>query len=238
MNKEQEQEPSQDHAGDIDPCCAGGGCCPSGSVGGNPRWKAAVFILIVIAAGAVLANSLVRKFRADADQSEQVFASIQMNNACCAPVQSSTETDVSPVADEAKEQDVPVTEALALWQTELVSMSSLNQVATGTDAVFVLLGSQGQQANKGVAREMEAALVKIKSNGTRVSTYWLQDSAPEYANLATQMTFPCVLAMVKGGGMSAVSDEISEAKLVQAFVTASRPASGCGPGGCGPAGCE
>jgi hypothetical protein len=117
-------------------------------------------------------------------------------------------------------------------------LSSLNQVATGADAVFVLLGSRSQQANKGIYREMEAALVKIKSNGTRVSTFWLQDSAPEYANLATQMTFPCVLAMVKGGGMSVVSDEISETKLVQAFVAASRPASSCGPAGCGPAGCD
>jgi len=236
MNEEQEQVPSQDHAGDIDPCCAGGGCCPSGSAGGNPRWKAAVFILIVIAAGAVLANSLVRKFRADADQSEQVFASVQMDNACCPTGQCSTETDVSPVADEAKKQDAPVQETLTLWKTELVSMSSLNQVATDTDAVFVLLGSQGQQANKGIAREMEAALVKIKSNGTRVSTFWLQDSAPEYANLAKQMTFPSVIAMVKGGSMSVVSDEISETKLVQAFVAASRPS--CGPAGCGPAGCN
>jgi len=42
--------------------------------------------------------------------------------------------------------------------------------------------------------------------------------------------------MVKGRGMSAVSGEINETKLVQAFVTASRP-SGCGPAGCGPTGC-
>jgi hypothetical protein len=238
MSESQEHARSQDNADDLQPCCDGGSCCPSGSTGGSQRWKTAVFILVVITAGAVLANSLVRKFHADADQSKKVFSSIQMDSCCLAPVQSSAETAVSPVAVEAKEQDLTVEEALTLWKTELASLSSLNQVASGADAVFVLLGSQSQQNNKGIAREMESALAKIKANGTRVSTFWLQDSAPEYANLATQMTFPCVMAMVKGGGMSVVSDQISEAKLVQAFVTASRPSSSCGPAGCGPAGCD
>jgi hypothetical protein len=238
MNEEQEKAQNQDHASDVESCCAGGDCCPSGSAGGTQRWKAVVFILIVISAGAVLANSLVRRLHTDSvDQPKQVFATTQVDTCCLAPVQSSAETAVSPVADEAKEQDLTVKESITLWNTELASLSSLNQVATGADAVFVLLGSQGQKANKGMTREMEAALAKIQSNGTRVSTFWLKDSAPEYANLAKQMTFPCVLAMVKGGGMSVVSDEISEARLVQAFVAASRPSS-CGPSGCGPAGCN
>jgi hypothetical protein len=47
------------------------------------------------------------------------------------------------------------------------------------------------------------------------------------------MTLPGVLAMVKGKGMSPVSGEITETRLIQGFVAASN----CGPGGCGPGGC-
>ena len=239
MSENQEQTSGQDQE-NVQPCCEGGSCCPSGSSKGSQRGKIIAFILIVVAAGAVLANSLIRKSLADADRPEQAFASFQIDNTSESSIESGPETDVAPITDEAQKEGLTLESktAPALWKTELASLSSLNEVATGADAVFVLLGSQGQQANKGIAREMEAALVKIKSNGTRVSTFWLQDSAPEYANLAKQTTFPCVIAMVKGGSMSVVSDEISETKLVQAFVAASRPSSGCGPAGCGPAGCN
>ena len=43
------------------------------------------------------------------------------------------------------------------------------------------------------------------------------------------MAVPGVLALVKGRGMSAVSGEITEAKLVQGYVAAGS-AGGCGPG--------
>ena len=50
------------------------------------------------------------------------------------------------------------------------------------------------------------------------------------------MAVPGVLAMVKGRGMSAVSGEVTEAKLLQGYVAAGS-AGGCGPGagaGCCP----
>ena len=193
--------------------------------------------LVLVAAGAVLANSLIRKSYANAEQPQQAFSAIQVDNTCEGACLPSSETETAtPVETDQADSDTQKA-APSLWKTELASLSSLNQVAADTDAVFVLLGSRSQQANKGIVKETESALTKIKANGTRVSTFWLKESASEYASLSQQVSLPCVLAMVKGGGMSVVSDEISEAKIVQAFVTASRPASGCGPAGCGPAGC-
>jgi hypothetical protein len=46
-----------------------------------------------------------------------------------------------------------------------------------------------------------------------------------------------VLAMVKGRGMSGVTGEINEAKLLQAFVAASRATSSCCPPGADPSVC-
>jgi hypothetical protein len=67
----------------------------------------------------------------------------------------------------------------------------------------------------------------------------LKSDSTDYVPITAQMKGPGVLAMVKGGGMSAATGEITETKLVQAYVAASS-AGGCGPssGGCGPSGCK
>lgn len=229
----QMQDPTESQA-----CCEGGSCCPSGENGISQKVKVVAFVLIVVAAGAVLANSLVRKSRAGADQPQEAFSVV---STCCdtsetASVPKSEEETAMTVETNTADSDTQKV-APSLWKTELASLASLNQAAADVDAVFVLLGSSSERSSQGISREMEAALVKIKANDTRVSTFWLKDSAPEYANLSQQVKLPCVLAMVKGGGMSVVSDQISQARLVEAFVSASRPSS-CGPSGCGPAGCQ
>jgi hypothetical protein len=247
MSQNKEQSDDRENADDLQPCSDGGSCCPSGSDGGGKRWKIAVFVLIVVAAGAVLANSFIKKSDAGADQSQQAFASFQMDNKsetpCCpseaevaaeSPVESKIETEAPPGADETENKNTPAKSALSLWGPDLDSLASLNNVATDTDAVFVFVAAGGPQNMQPVTGQIEAAVKKIKSNGVRVSAFRLKEAAPEYVQLAEQISVPCVLAMVKGGGMSTVSGEITEARLVQAFVMASRPTSGCGPAGCPP----
>ena len=66
--------------------------------------------------------------------------------------------------------------------------------------------------------------------------FTLKPGSPDYEQIAKQMTVPGVLALVKGGGMSAVSGEVTEAKLLQGYVAAGS-AGACGPGaspGCCP----
>ncbi|GAG34271.1 unnamed protein product, partial [marine sediment metagenome] len=123
-----------------------------------------------------------------------------------------------------------------LWGKPLGSLASLNKVAADTDAVFILLAAEDQQKMQSVTSEIEAAARKIQSNGTRISAFTLQKDAPNYAQLTKQFPTPCVLAMVKGRGVSGVSGDITEAKLLQAFVRAASAIS-CGPSGCGPSGC-
>jgi len=206
---------------DVQSCCDGGDCCPSGPESGGKNWKTLICILVLLAAGVVLARSFIVKSDTDGDQSQQVFA----------PVLTDNMSDTPSVADDTKEQDIAGEAAPSLWRAELDSMASLNKVATNTDAVFILLSAKDQQDNQTITKEIDAAAQRIQANGVRVSAFRLRQGAPEYAQLSKQVSIPCVLAMVKGGGMSAVSGEISEAKLVQAFVTASRPTSGCCPPG-------
>jgi hypothetical protein len=244
MNDDKEQFSSKENAGDFQPCCDGGSCCASDSNSAGKSWKIVVFILIVLAAGVVVARSFIRKSDSVAEQG--TFAAIQpgvkldtllpqiAEAAKQGPTASKGGTAIPAAANEKTEEDVSDKASPALWGPELDSLVSLNKAAADIDAVFVLLAAEGQQDIQTITNEIEAAAKKIQAGGISISAFRLKQSAPNYANLTKQLSAPCVIAMVKGGGMSGVSaDQIIETKLVQAFVAASRPSSGCCPPGSG-----
>ncbi|UCE46224.1 MAG: hypothetical protein JSW47_11435 [Phycisphaerales bacterium] len=204
--------------------------------------KIGICILIVVAAGAVLAWSIIRKSYAPVEQGQDTFATIQPGLRLGTPSPLSSETttqdltapkgntETSTVTN--KDEDVLGEASSTLWGPELDSLASLNKTAVDADAVFIFLTADDQESNQAAIKQIEAAAKMIQTSGTRVSAFRLKEGAPNYANLAEQLSVPCVLAMVKGGGVSGVSaDQITETKLVQAFVTASRPSSACCPSG-------
>jgi hypothetical protein len=120
------------------------------------------------------------------------------------------------------------------WGAPLKAMADLNQVATNTDAVFVVLPSNDAERMAAIRKEVTAAAATITARGTETGTFLLSKEAQEYAGFVQQVGAPAVLAMCKGKGMAVVKDkEITHESLLKAFVGASRP-SGCGPSGCGP----
>ncbi len=117
------------------------------------------------------------------------------------------------------------------------SLASLNKVAINQDAVFVFVPAKGNETvKKETTDAIASAEQKLKSSGIRIGLYTLQSGSPEYANIAAQLTLPSILVMSKGRGIGAVSGEITETKLLQAYVASSR-AGGCCPSGGGSAGC-
>ena len=109
------------------------------------------------------------------------------------------------------------------------------------DLVFVLLAAENQQTNQNIISQIDAAAQAISKDGILISAFKLKKTSPDYAQLAKQYSVPSVLAMVKWRGVSAVSGKITKSKLVQAYVKASRPVSGCaGSSGCKPgsSGCK
>lgn len=118
----------------------------------------------------------------------------------------------------------------------IASLSELNAVAAATDAVFVYVPGKEGSAGNPPAAAMKSAASRIESQGYKAALFTLDTGSRDYQQLTAQMSVPGVLAMVKGRGMSAVTGDITETKLIQGFVAASS-AGGCGPAGCGPAGC-
>ena len=86
--------------------------------------------------------------------------------------------------------------------------------------------------------QMHGAARTIEANmGGRIGIFTLKAGSPDYEQLASQMAVPGVIALTKSGGMGQATGEITEAKLIQAFVAASS-VSACGPAECGPGGCN
>ena len=195
-------------------CGPGCGCHTVGLSSRN-RWV--VGVIVLVAAGVLVARAVVRNNDASADAATAGFASV------------TTTPETPPPANEA-----------ATVIKEIAALSELNAVAVDTDAVFVFLPGKGDASGKMPVAPIQAATRTIESQArSKVGVFTLKADSPEYAQLGAQVAVPGVLAMVKGRGMSAVSGEITEAKLVQAFVGASS-AGGCGAGSdCGPssAGC-
>jgi hypothetical protein len=207
-----------------------------------------VFVLIVIAAGAVLARSLMNKSNSTADRTEEAFVVGQPESdldlpspapaveVAEAPAVSENEIEAPVVVDETQKDEAPDKTAPSIWGPELDSIAALNQAAAGVDAVFIFLAAEGELDIQPITKEIDAAARKIQSGGSSISAFTLKKGSTNYMQMAKQFSVPCVVAMVRGRGMSAVSGEITESKLLQAFVAASRPSSGCAPGACAPGG--
>lgn len=220
IEEEMSGEARQECSDNIQSCCPsaseGESCCPSGSDDGGKAWKSVVFILIVVAAGIVLARSIVKKFDSSAEQNQESFATIQPEAKSGAPTVPSDTTEI--------------------WGKPFDSLMSLNKVATEIDAALIFLPGEDQDDIESINEQIEAAAKKIRTGGIRISAFKLDKETKDYSMLAGQYSVPCVIAMIKGGGSSGVSGEITEAKLLQAYVIASRPSSACCPSGgpCGP----
>jgi hypothetical protein len=112
--------------------------------------------------------------------------------------------------------------------TTLGAFSELNTVAIKTDAVFIYLPAKESGSVTALAATMNRAANTIESNaGKKCGLFTLKPDSPDYARVAAQVSLPAVLAIVKGRGMSGISGDITETKLVQGYLAASS-ASACG----------
>lgn len=251
-----EQEGEVQEAGGSEPCCDA--ACSCNARGLSTRAKVAVCLLVAVAALAVLLLGSANKSRAMTGKDQ--FAA----SAAAPETSPAEETPGAPTAPAADTPSAPVTpasttapgapaapagaadgpatpapekaESTAVWGPTLSSLSALNEVALDKDAVFILVESEDGKQTAAIRAQVAAATKKARSRGSSVVAYMLSKDAEEYAQLSQQVPPPCVLAIVKGAGSATVSGEITEVKLLEALVTASRPSS-CGPSGCGPSGC-
>jgi MYXO-CTERM domain-containing protein len=206
------ESPKQQTAG----CGPGCGCNATGTPG-KTRWVIGAFVLI--AAGALVVRAMLKSDGAATRTTAPTFAALA---APPTPAGEGVTATNSAATSPAVETSVG---------TSIGALGELNTVAAKTDAVFVFLPGRDGTSGNAPSTSMQGAVRMVESKaGIKCGLFTLKPGSPDYDQIAKQMSVPGVVAMVKGCGMSAISGEITEAKLVQGFVAASSAsASGCGP---------
>jgi hypothetical protein len=149
---------------------------------------------------------------------------------------------VAPIVNQATGQEPAVksVEDKKIVGEFIDSLASLNKAAINQDAVFVFVpANENGTISKETINAIASAEQKLKSSGINIGLYTLRFSpSKEYANIAKQLTLPGMLVMSKGRGAGVVSGEITETKLLQAYVASSRAGGCCSSGGGGSSSCK
>jgi hypothetical protein len=207
------------------PAGCGPGCgCNAPGTPGKTRWV--IGAIVLIAAGVSVVRAMIKSDGAATQTTAPAFAALAA---------SPTATGKNGVATNSAATTPPTETSVG---TSIGALAELNTVAAKTDAVFVFLPGKDGTSGKPPSTPMKSAANTLESKiGAKCGLFTLKAGSRDYVDIAAQVSVPGVLVMVKGGGMVSVSGDITETKLVQGFVAASR-AGGCGAGGCGPSGCR
>lgn len=202
----------------------GAGCdCKSTSSSGNKKMKTIISLLVLVAViGALTYKGLNTKLTPSNDitiGNSSTFAFAKES----AHAVSKTVSDATPVNNNKKIGEY------------LGSMMDLNKVAISQDAVFIFIpDSKDSPVESKTNDAVLAAQKTLKNNKINLGLYTLPASSPDYPDISKQVQAPAIIIASKGRGMSAVFGEITEPKLLQAFMASSQRGGGCGPSACGP----
>jgi hypothetical protein len=200
------------------PQSCGPECSCNEKKGLSAKTKMLLFSIIIICAGAVLANSIIRKSHLAKKPAKAAYASaLASNQSLLIKKDSLSEIKTEEPAD---------------FFIPLPSLSSLNQLAAVYDGVFILLIKNETEKSQPMTKEIKDAINTLAARDIRMGSFQLAGGTQDFAMLNSQLLSPGVVVIMKGSGMRGVSgNDITQAKLLQASVAAMLP-SGCGPGAC------
>lgn len=228
--------------------CAPGCSCNCGTSSVCKKIKMAVCLIVLLAvAGIFIYKASHTKQSASDSAKDAGFAvtqvapkSISVNNAEASGIKTEKRVEKIAVTDtQATVKNYTASETIQISRKigeSLDSLSSLNKVALSQDTVFVFIpAAKNEFADDTTKNAVVAAQRDLKSKNINIGLYTLPSSSPDYAALSAQVQAPAILVATKGKGMAVVTGEVTETKLLQAYMSSTR-GGGCGPssGGCGP----
>ncbi|MCX6903983.1 MAG: hypothetical protein NTW03_11015 [Verrucomicrobia bacterium] len=194
-------------------CGPGCGCHTTGA-SGKTRWV--IGAIVLVAAGVMAMRAVIKSDGTPTQAAATAFAD---------PVAAQTAAATGGTAANS-DAAAQVTESSV--GTTIGAFSELNTIAAQNDAVFIFLPGKDGTSAKPPSTTMKGAARTIEAQGKKCGLFTLKTGTRDYDQIASKMSVPGVLAVVKGAGTSVVSGDITESKLVQGFVAASRVSS-CGP---------
>ena len=201
----------QPAAGNVSSCCAPGAASWK-------RGKTLVSVIIILAAIGVGANSF---FNGNSAQSYTTVPAKSFSGGL---------TQTPAVTAENGPQDKPQTKQEISLTGVLDSLQSLDTLAADKDVVFLVLPGEAQISSSAVPKQLGTVANNLWKSGQRVAVFTLKGSSPDHNQLVQHFTvkaFPSVVILGRQGSASAVSGDVTEAGLYNAFVLASKSASCC-----------
>jgi len=241
------QEPSnpqEEVIGENMPVCGPGCGCQKPS--GSSKVKVVVFLLVILAICITLAYKANSEKQNAPVNTGAAFASpianeidkpdSTSNSAITAPSDTTalSETikdkqDLAVVSDDKPNPENKSVEDNNKIGEILDLLSSLNKVALNQDTVFIYVPVMGKETIKNeTAKVIRSVEKQLKSKRIRLGVYTLKTSSSDYSKIKAQLPLPGILVLTKGRGSGTVSGDITEAKLLQAYV-ASTQGGGCCP---------
>lgn len=120
------------------------------------------------------------------------------------------------------------------------SVPALAKAMEGQEAVLVLLQPSDPKASGDALANLNAAAESLRAKGKKVGVLALDWKSGGHASLTRRLNpaaFPCAVALGRDGGACKIPDKWTDEALMQAFVKATTPWTGCGPGDCGATPC-
>lgn len=216
-------------------CCPGdpskqqkdsSGCCPppqdgasaGGGTSGTSRGKTLIFVAVMLIAIGVGGYSFSKRFIAKPQNPEGLFS-----------ISSSGETAGASWRNPLTIELPSETAAVSCGVT-LSSLKALDNAASDKEAVFVLLPGGSEESSRMASHHVDAVVKMLSDQGRRIGVFALEKHGEGYDQLIKQFSvqsLPCVVVAGQGCGSAAVSGEITQIKLLRAFVQASLPPSSC-----------
>ena len=148
------------------------------------------------------------------------------------PITSSSAVKAGKSTKAAAADERPSKAAAVSCGVTLKSAESLEKLAADKDAVFVFLSGENDQQAQAVSRRVKAVVNKLSSRGKKVAAFTLNKDADGYDQFAKQFSvqsLPCVVVSGQGCESPKLTGDITEDRLIRAFVEATVPVSSCGP---------
>ena len=183
------------------------------------KGKVVISVIIIAAAIAVGANSFLRGTSAQAYKvgpAKSFSASL-------------AESPVTAVETSNKPGSLSNREEISANRT-LDSLQALDTLAADKDVVFIVLPAEEQDPTQAVLKQVGVVATTLWNSGQKIGAFTLRTNAPDYGYLVGHFavkSFPCVVVLGRRGTASAVSGDVSEARLYNAVVLASTPAACC-----------
>ena len=189
---------------DLTPGQCGPGC-GCGRPAGNKKMKAAVSLLVVLAACGILVYKLAIAKTA-------------------APVRKNTAFSVN-VGNQSAGTDF---QAQKTWGgIPLDSFAALNKKAINKNAVFICIPApEDGTVNSKTVDAVNAAIQNLYSHGINAGLYTLKPGSLDYAEATSKTPVPDVIVISRGGQAVMLAGALTETNLMQAYVT-SKNSGGC-----------